>query len=386
MQGPHYSASELLARLVSFDTTSAKSNMALIRFVEDYLAQHGVRSELVPSADGEKASLFATIGPKGIPGIALSGHTDVVPVAGQRWDSDPFRLVERDGRLYGRGTTDMKGFVACVLAAVPDLVRRPLKIPLHIVLSYDEEIGCVGVRPMLAELGHRLIRPLMAIVGEPTGMTVVDAHKGPARWTVDIRGRAAHTSMAHLGVNAVHYGGRLMGEIDRLAAELKEGRNDPRFDPPFVTLQVTQIEGGTATNIVPVSCRFSVELRSLPGVDVRMVEDRLSQFARKRCLPEMQAVAPEADITIHLVNYVPPFAADTKADVVPLALRLMEQNRTHAVSYATEAGLFQDAGVPAVVCGPGSISQAHTADEWIAVSEIERCSAFISRLADWAEG
>lgn len=386
MQGPHYSASELLARLVSFDTTSAKSNMALIRFVEDYLAQHGVRSELVPSADGEKASLFATIGPKGIPGIALSGHTDVVPVAGQRWDSDPFRLVERDGRLYGRGTTDMKGFVACVLAAVPDLVRRPLKIPLHIVLSYDEEIGCVGVRPMLAELGHRLIRPLMAIVGEPTGMTVVDAHKGPARWTVDIRGRAAHTSMAHLGVNAVHYGGRLMGEIDRLAAELKEGRNDPRFDPPFVTLQVTQIEGGTATNIVPVSCRFSVELRSLPGVDVRMVEDRLSQFARKRCRPEMQAVAPEADITIHLVNYVPPFAADTKADVVPLALRLMEQNRTHAVSYATEAGLFQDAGVPAVVCGPGSISQAHTADEWIAVSEIERCSAFISRLADWAEG
>jgi len=178
MQGPHYSASELLARLVSFDTTSAKSNMALIRFVEDYLAQHGVRSELVPSADGEKASLFATIGPKGIPGIALSGHTDVVPVAGQRWDSDPFRLVERDGRLYGRGTTDMKGFVACVLAAVPDLVRRPLKIPLHIVLSYDEEIGCVGVRPMLAELGHRLIRPLMAIVGEPTGMTVVDATRG----------------------------------------------------------------------------------------------------------------------------------------------------------------------------------------------------------------
>jgi len=177
-----------------------------------------------------------------------------------------------------------------------------------------------------------------------------------------------------------------MGEIDRLAAELKEGRNDPRFDPPFVTLQVTQIEGGTATNIVPVSCRFSVELRSLPGVDVRMVEDRLSQFARKRCLPEMQAVAPEADITIHLVNYVPPFAADTKADVVPLVLRLMEQNRTHAVSYATEAGLFQDAGVPAVVCGPGPISQAHTADEWIAVSEIERCSAFISRLADWAEG
>jgi acetylornithine deacetylase len=386
MQGPAYSAVELLARLVAFDTTSHKSNVALIRFVEDYLAQHGVASELVANDAGTKASLFATIGPSGVAGVALSGHTDVVPVDGQAWSVDPFALTERDGRLYGRGTTDMKGYLACVLACVPDFGRRRLRTPIHIAFSYDEEIGCVGVRPMLAELGRRLPRPRMVLVGEPTSMAVVDAHKGPARWTVEIKGRAAHSSMAHLGVNTITIAGRLLGELARLERELAALPHDERFTPPYPTLQVTQIEGGTATNIVPVTCRFGFEVRALPGLDVRAIEQRLRTFAQTECLPAMRAIAPESDIVISLANHVPPFAAAANSEVVALALRLAGDNRTRAVSYATEAGLFQDAGAPAVVCGPGDIAQAHTADEWIARAELDKCVAFLSRLADWAEG
>ncbi len=386
MSAQTFSATELLAHLVAFDTTSWKSNRDLIAFVAGYLASHGIESQLVPTANGQKASLFATIGPTDVPGIALSGHTDVVPVDGQAWDTEPFTLTQRGGKLYGRGTTDMKGFLACVLAAVPDLARRKLAVPFHIVFSYDEEIGCIGVRPLLAELGARLPRPRMVIVGEPTTMAVVDAHKGPVRWVVEVRGRAAHSSMAPLGVNAITYSARLLGELARIEADLREAAADPRFDPPYCTLQVTQIEGGTATNIVPVGCRFSFDVRALPGFDVGTVERRLRDFAETHCLPEMRAVAPEADISIRQANNVPPFAADPSAEVVALVLRLLGQNRTHTVSYGTEAGLFQDAGVPAVVCGPGSISEAHTANEWIAASELDKCSAFLTSLADWAEG
>jgi acetylornithine deacetylase len=385
MQGPDYAPAELLARLVAFDTTSHKSNMALVRFVEDYLALHGVASELIPNADGLKASLFATIGPEGIPGVGLSGHTDVVPVDGQAWDSDPFRLVERDGRLYGRGAADMKGFLACVLAIVPGLRRRKLKVPLHIIFSYDEETGCHGVRPMIAEMGQRLVRPRMVIVGEPTRMQVVDAHKGPVRWQVEIRGRAAHSSMAHLGVNTITYAGRLIAELDALEQELKQLPPNHRFDPPYSTLQVTQIAGGTASNIVPVSTTFGCEVRALPGFDAKLIETRLNRAAETRCLAEMRAIEPKSRIFIHQTNAVPPFGADPGSEVVALALKLAGQNETFAVSYATEAGLFQNAGAPAVVIGPGDIAQAHTANEWIAKDQIETCMAFLSRLADWAE-
>lgn len=385
MRGPAYAPAELLARLVAFDTTSHKSNIPLIRFVEDYLAQHGIRSELVTTSDGAKASLFATIGERDVRGVALSGHTDVVPVDGQAWESDPFTLTARGDRLYGRGSADMKGFLACVLAAVPDFVRRRLRVPVHLAFSYDEEIGCVGVRPLLAELGRRLPRPRLVIVGEPTSMGVVDAHKGPARWRVEVRGRAAHSSMAHLGVNAITYAGRLLGELGALERELAAGRQDRRFDPPFATLQVTRIDGGTATNIVPSFCRFDVEVRALPGLDVAGIEDRLRAFADAELRPEMIARASEAGVAIELVNHVPPFAALPGSEAVALALQLTGSNATHAVSYATEAGLFQDAGAPAVVCGPGSIAQAHTANEWIAAAELDRCMAFLARLGDWAE-
>ena len=219
MHGPTHSTKELLARLVAFDTTSHKSNIEIQRFIADYLAQHGVAAELITSDDGEKASLFATIGPRDVGGVALSGHTDVVPVTGQAWDSDPFHLTEKDGRLYGRGTTDMKGYLACVLAAVPDFKRRTLKAPIHLAFSYDEEIGCIGVRPMIARLGRDLPRPRMVFVGGPTLMTVVDAHKGPVRWQATISGRAAHSSMAPLGVNAIHYASTLIGELAAIEAE-----------------------------------------------------------------------------------------------------------------------------------------------------------------------
>jgi len=385
MTGPSYSAPELLSRLVGFDTTSHKSNLSLVRFVEDYLAQHGIASQLVPSADGAKASLYATIGPAAVPGVALSGHTDVVPVEGQSWTSDPFVLTERDGRLYGRGSADMKGFLACVLAAVPDLLRRQLAVPIHIAFSYDEEVGCIGVRPLIAELGRRFVRPRLVLVGEPTSMGVVDSHKGPVRWHIDIKGRAAHSSMAPLGVNAISVAGKLIAELARIEDELKAAPRDDRFDPPYATLQITRIDGGTATNIVPVSCQLDLDVRALPGVDVAAIDRRLHAFAHDACLPEMRRVAPEAGIDIAITNEVPPFAAGDASEAVALALHLAGQNETHAVSYATEAGLFQAAGSPAVVIGPGDIAQAHAADEWIAKDQLEKCMGFLARLGDWAE-
>ncbi len=385
MSAPNYSSAELLARLVSFDTTSHKTNLPLIRFVEDYLALHGIGCDLIPNEDGQKANLYTTIGPSGKSGVCLSGHTDVVPVTGQAWDTDPFTLEEKNGRYYGRGTTDMKGFLACVLAAVPAFQGANLKTPIHIAFSYDEEIGCVGVRPMLTEFGGKLVQPAITIVGEPTNMGVVDAHKGPVRWAVEIKGRAAHSSMAPLGVNAITYAGRLMEELGKIETELKAAPIDDRFDPPFATLQITKIEGGTASNIVPVNCTFGFEIRALPGLDIDAITSRLTHFIETECLPEMRGVAPEADITLAVTNQVPPFNADANAGAVELAATLTGSNRTTAVSYATEAGLFQDARAPAVVCGPGDIAQAHTANEWLSLDQLKRCEDFMLRLAEWAE-
>lgn len=385
MSGPIYTPEELLARLIAFDTTSHKSNLELIAFVEDYLNQHGIETTRIPAPEGGKACLFATIGAQDVSGVALSGHTDVVPVDGQAWDSDPFTLRTADERYYGRGTADMKGFLACVLASIPDYIKRRLKTPIHIAFSYDEEIGCLGVRPMIAEFGKTLPLPRLTIVGEPTSMMVVDAHKGPVRWNVEVTGRAAHSSMAHIGVNAIRYAMRLIGELERIEAELKVVARNDRFEPPYATLQVTKIDGGTATNIVPVTCRFGFDVRSVPGLDVNAIERRIKTYAETVCLPEMRLIAPESDITIVRANNVPPFGVGAESEVVALALKLAGHNKTHAVSYATEAGLFQDAGSEAIVCGPGDIAQAHTANEWIAISEMTKCMGFLKRLGDWAE-
>ncbi|MFT5508438.1 MAG: acetylornithine deacetylase [Hyphomicrobiaceae bacterium] len=375
---------ELLAKLVSFDTTSRNSNLPIIDFIESYLAKHGVESTRVPDETGNWSSLFATIGPEGVSGIGLSAHTDVVPVDGQDWDTDPFELVEKGTKLYGRGSCDMKGFVACVLAKVPEYKTRALKTPIHIVFSYDEEIGCTGVRPMIAEMGDRLIKPRMVVVGEPTNMSVVDAHKGPVRWSVDITGRPAHSSMAPLGVNSIAVAGELIVELGKIERDLMNGPQDERFTPPYTTLQVTEIKGGNASNIVPETTWFGWEIRAMPGTDPDAIEARLRAKADE-LLPAMREIAPEADIKIQRTNDVPAFAADPESDVLTMALKLAEQNETFAVSYATEASLFHQVGALSVVCGPGDIAQAHTANEWIEIAELEKCLGFLGRVGEWAE-
>jgi acetylornithine deacetylase len=267
---------------------------------------------------------------------------------------------------------------------VPEFTARNLATPVHIAFSYDEEVGCTGVRPMIARFGGSLPLPRMVVVGEPTAMMVVDAHKGPMRWTVAVTGRAAHSSMPHLGVNAVTYAGHLLAELARIEAELKEMARNARFDPPYTTLQVTQLTGGTASNIVPARCWFGWEIRRLPGFDGSAIDARFRRVAGEWLVP-MRRAAAEADIDVEIVNEVPAFQAEAGSAVVPLALKLAQQNETFAVCYATEASLFQGHGAPAVVCGPGNIAQAHTPDEYLEAADLEKCLAFLARLADWAE-
>jgi acetylornithine deacetylase len=377
------SHAELLSRLVAFDSTSCLSNLPIIEFIEGYLAGRGIESELVKSPDGQKANLFATIGPRDVAGIALSGHTDVVPVEGQKWSTDPFQLAQKHGRLYGRGACDMKGFVACVLEAVPNFVARDLAIPIHLAFSYDEEVGCLGARQLVGELGARLERPRIVIVGEPTGMTVADAHKGIHLFVTEITGREAHNSMPHLGVNAIEAAARLIGELDRIGADLAQRRDGERFDPPHTTVTVAKIVGGTALNIIPNRCEIFWQFRNVPATDPEEVPNRLMEFADRELLPVMRKTEPDAEIVTRKLNAVPGFQAREKSEAVSLALKLARQNEVHAVPYGTEAGLFEQASA-AVVCGPGGVGEAHRPDEFIEESQLAECSQFLQRLADHA--
>lgn len=372
---------DLLAKLVGFDTTSAKSNLALIGFVQDDLDSHGVASTLITSADGEKANLYATIG-QGDGGIGLSGHSDCVPVEGQNWTSDPFTLTMRDGKFYGRGTCDMKGFIACVLASVPLFKSRKLKEPIHILISYDEEVGCTGVQPLIARLGADLPKPRAVIVGEPTSMKVIDAHKSIDVYRTKVTGKEAHSSLPALGVNAIAVAAELIGEIGRVGDRNAKMENDPRFEPPYSTVSVGTIEGGTATNIVPKTCEFSWQVRGLPTAPTGEAERTLAAFAEKTLLPKMRQVAETAVIATESQTSVPAFIAAPQSDAVALALALTGANRTEAVSYATEAGLFEKAGCPAVICGPGDIAQAHAADEFVSIAQLDLCLKFLEDLAD----
>ncbi len=372
---------DLLAKLVGFDTTSAKSNMALIGFVQDYLDGHGVASTLVTSEDGEKANLYATIG-EGDGGVGLSGHSDCVPVEGQNWTSDPFTLTERDDKLYGRGTCDMKGFIACLLASVPLFKSRTLKEPIHILISYDEEVGCTGVQPMIARLGADLPRPRAVIVGEPTSMAVIDAHKSIDVYRTKVTGKEAHSSLPALGVSAISVAAELIGEIDRTAEKNATTENDPRFEPSYSTVSVGTIEGGTATNIVPKTCEFSWQVRGLPSAPAGEAARNLATYAEKDLLPKMRQIAKNAAIETETETSVPAFIAAPKSDAVALALALTGANRAEAVSFATEAGLFEKAGCPAVICGPGDIAQAHAADEFVSIAQLGLCMKFIEGLTD----
>jgi acetylornithine deacetylase len=372
---------ELLATLVGFDTTSSKSNLALIGFVEDYFKSHGIGSLRVSSPDGSKADLFATIAGSGNGGIGLSGHSDCVPVEGQRWASDPFTLTARDGKLYGRGSCDMKGFLACVLASVPLFKTRTLKEPVHLIISYDEEVGCTGVRPLIARLDKDLPRPRAIIVGEPTSMAVIDAHKRIDAYRTVVHGREAHSSLPALGVNAISAAAALVCELDRIGGAIPKKENDPHFEPPYSTISIGTIKGGTGGNIVPKNCEFQWQVRSLPSATPGEASRDLAAFAEKSLLPKMKQVSDEAVIETTALNSVPAFVAGNTSEAVALALKLTGTEQTRAVSYTTEAGLFEQAGCASVICGPGDIAQAHAADEFVSIEQLDACMAFLSALA-----
>lgn len=376
---------EMLEKLVSFDTTSAKTNIPLIAFVEEYLRSHGIESQRVETEDGQKSSLHAVIGPGEVPGYGLSGHTDVVPVTGQDWSSDPFILTQKGSRLYGRGTCDMKGFVACILSHAPKFKARALKTPIHLLLSYDEEVGCKGVRPMIGELGKRLPEPRVVFVGEPTSMMVVDAHKSVNGFETVVTGKASHSSKPQLGINAIHAAGRLIAELAAIEDEMKARADGPRFEPPYTNIAVTLVDGGTARNITPEECRFTWMFRAVPATDPNEILDRFNRVAEEQILPVLKEGGPEASIETTQGSDVPPLNAPEGSEAVSLALKLAGQNETHAVSYGTEGGLFERAGYSSVVIGPGDIAQAHAPDEFVEVRELEKCSAFLDRLADHAE-
>jgi acetylornithine deacetylase len=374
---------EMVRRLVAFDTTSRNSNLALIDFVRDYLDSHAVASELVFDETGGKANLYATIGPRDSGGIMLSGHTDVVPVDDQDWHSDPFAVREADGRLVGRGTSDMKSFVAIVLALVPEMVGRTLRTPIHLAFSYDEEIGCLGVRKLIGALAGRPTRPRLCIIGEPTEMQIGIGHKGKLGMRCRVHGVEAHSSQTHIGVNAVEAAAELVAYLKQMARRKRElGPFDPDFAPPYSSIHTGVIRGGTALNIVPRDCQFDFEFRCLPGEDPEPLLDELRNFAATRLLPEMQAVRSEADIVFEELSSSPGLNTAPEAEVTQLAVALTGANVTAKVSFGTEGGLFQAAGIPTIICGPGSIDQAHKPDEFVALDQIARCERFLRRLID----
>ncbi|KVE74877.1 acetylornithine deacetylase [Burkholderia vietnamiensis] len=375
------SSRTLLARLVGFATVSRDSNLAMIDFIRDYLDGYGVWSELFYNAEGTKASLYATIGPRDRGGIALSGHTDVVPVDGQAWTVEPFRLTERDGRLYGRGTADMKGFIASMLAAVPALVARPLHTPVHLLLSYDEEIGCVGVRPMLEALAGREQRPRVCVIGEPTGLQPVLGHKGKLAMRCHVKGAACHSAYAPLGVNAIDYAAKLIGRLAEIGAALaRPEHRDERFDPPFSTVQTGLISGGRALNIVPAECEFDFEVRALPSFDAHDVPSQLQQYAQAELLPRMRAVQPDTDIRLQALGAYPGLATAPDSDAARLIAMLSGSDAFGTVAFGTEGGLFGAAGMPTVVCGPGSMDQGHKPDEFVTLDQLHGCDAMLGRL------
>lgn len=373
---------EVLDRLIGFDTTSRNSNLGLIDWAEEYLTAHGARCRRVPDPTGQKANLWASIGPEGVPGWVLSGHTDVVPVDGQVWASDPFRLVERGGRWYGRGTADMKGYLACCMALVGELDAARLARPIHLALSHDEEVGCIGVRGLIAAVAGTIPTPLGCIVGEPTEMRVCVAHKAKRSLRARFTGTTGHSSRAPEFVNAVEYAARLTVWMQargrRLAAE---GARDALFDTPHSTAHVGVSRGGTALNIVPDDCEVDFEFRVLPGEDADALVAEVRAFLEGTLLPEMRATDAAAGIALELRSAFPGLDTDPAAPVVAAVQRLTGPGGHIKVAYGTEAGLFQAAGFPAVVCGPGSIGEAHKADEFIEGRELEACEAMLRRLA-----
>jgi acetylornithine deacetylase len=316
--------------------------------------------------------------------VCLSGHTDVVPTDGQPWTVPPFELTERDGRLYGRGTADMKGYIACVLAAVPAFLAQPLRLPVHLAFSYDEEVGCLGVRSLLAALEHREHKPMLCIIGEPTELKPVLGHKGKLAMRCQVHGAPCHSAYAPQGVNAIEYAAKLIGRLGEIGTRLAEpARHDPRFDPPYSTVQTGVISGGRALNIVPAECQFDFEVRALPSDDPQQVADDLRAFAEAELLPKMRAVKAETDIRFSEISAYPALVTDQQAQAAELIALLSGSRDFTTVAYGTEGGLFHQAGIPTVVCGPGSMDQGHKPDEFVSLEQLARCDDMMARLAEW---
>jgi len=377
---------DILARLIGFDTTSSKPNRALMDWVQDLLGGAGIAAQIIPDASGGKANLYATIGPQDRPGVMLSGHTDVVPVDGQVWTRPPFVLTESEGRYYGRGTTDMKGFVASALAAALMAARRPLATPLHLALSHDEEVGCLGVVSLIDMLAHAPHLPAMCIVGEPTGMQVATGHKGKIALRATCTGREGHSALAPMALNALHLGADFLGAVRRLQDEVAEsGLQDGDYDVPYTTLHVGKMQGGVQVNIVPNSCTLDFEIRNLAGDDPQALIDRLRVEADRITAP-LKAAFPEAAITIDRLWDYPGLGTPSSAPVVQFVKSLTGANGTMKVAFGTEGGLFSTRlGIPTVICGPGSMAQGHKPDEWVSVGQITRCDAMLAALLDRLE-
>lgn len=374
----------LLERLVAFDTTSRESNLALIDFVWRYLTDLGISCELIHNAGRSKANLYARLGPAGSGGILLSGHSDVVPVDGQNWSVPPFALSERDGKLYGRGTADMKGFIACMLAAVPHFLAQPLAQPLHLAISYDEEVGCLGVRTLLDVLASRPEKPDLCLIGEPTELQPVLGHKGKLAVRCEVQGAACHSAYAPQGVNAIQYAAKLIHRLTTIGEVLAAPeRQDARFDPPFTTVQTGLIQGGRALNIVPAECTFDFEVRTLPQDDAQQVAEELERYAQRELLPQMRAVNSDTEIRFYPLSSYPGLYTAAQSAAAQLLAHLTGSEAFSTVAFGTEGGLFHQAGIPSVICGPGSMAQGHKPDEFITIEQLDACDAMLRRLAGW---
>jgi acetylornithine deacetylase len=372
----------LLDHLIAFETVSKDPNRPLIDFVLSLLTEHGIAAELVES-EGGKANLFCTIGPGDRPGIMLSGHTDVVPVAGQEWTSDPFRLRIADGRAYGRGAADMKGFVASALALVLRAARRNLAVPLHLALSYDEEIGCVGVRTLIDRLAGRAFRPRLTLVGEPTGLRIATGHKGKLAARATCCGVAGHSAMAPQALNAIHLACDLVGVLRARQDALAEGgARDPDYGVPYTTIHVGQIAGGTALNIVPNRCTLDFEIRAIAADDPEAILAGIVANA-EAIAAARQGAFPEAGIVIERLNAYPGLATPVESETVTFLGSLLGSTETHKVAFGTEGGLFAShLGTPTLVCGPGSMDQGHKPDEFVTLAQLAACDAMMDRLLD----
>ncbi len=372
---------EMIRKLVGFPTVSRESNLALIDFVREYLKPLDADIRLTFDDDKRKANLFATLGPRTDGGVVLSGHTDVVPVQGQAWDTDPFTLLEREGKLYGRGTSDMKSFIAVVLTLLPAFVSRGLKSPLHLAFSYDEEVGCLGVGRMIHDLTAAGIRPQSCIVGEPTLMKPVIAHKGKKSYRATVRGLASHSAYAPSGVNAVEAAAEAVAYLKRMARRHRDsGPYDRGFDVAHTTVHTGVLRGGTALNIVPHECTFDFEFRHLPGDDPEKLFAEFKSYVAQTLEPEMQAVFKDAGFDIQLMSQIPALNNRAETEVVALAQALSGNTEIGKVSYGTEGSQFQAAGIPTVICGPGSIEQAHKPNEFVTLEQIAQSEAFMRGL------